>query len=98
MKTLKSFMRGFWSGNGGGKAVVADLWVRALIGEMLGVPIGLEIGIGLAVDHEHARRALGDPVFKRIKIGQFAHRGATRAKAAGDRGKIGFRKLYDVDE
>ena len=64
---------------------------------MLGVPIGLEIGIDLAVDHEHARRALGDPRFDRIKIGKGSHGDAARAEAAGDRDKIVRRKLHDVD-
>ena len=64
---------------------------------MLGVPIGLEIGIDLAVDHEHAGRAIGNPSFERIEIGELAHRNSARAKAAGDRGEIGLRKLHDVN-
>ena len=29
--------------------------------EVLGVPVGFEIGIDLAIDHKHARCPLGDP-------------------------------------
>src|SRR6516164_7314749 len=63
---------------------------------MLRVPIGLEIRVDLAVDHEHAGSALVNPRFKRIEIGELAHRSAARSKAAGDLGKIGLRKLHDV--
>lgn len=64
---------------------------------MLGVPIGLEIGIDLAVDDKHAGSAFGDPGLDGIEIGKCADRRATRAKAAGDRCEIGFGKPDDVD-
>ena len=37
---------------------------------MLGVPIGFEIGIDLAVDHEHTGCALGNPGLQRLQIGE----------------------------
>jgi hypothetical protein len=37
---------------------------------MLGVPVGFEVRIDLAVDPEHAGTAFGDPGLDRREIGQ----------------------------
>ena len=63
---------------------------------MLGVPVGFEVRVDLAVDHEHAGRAFGDPGFDRIEIGRRAHRGGARAVAAGYCGEIGVGEFDDV--
>ena len=64
---------------------------------MLGVPVGFEIRIDLAVDHEHAWRAFGDPSLDRIEIVERAYRRGAGAVAARDSGEIGVGKFHDVD-
>src|SRR6185312_5141778 len=64
---------------------------------MLGVPVGFEMRIDLAVDDENAGRAFCDPRLYRLEVGERAHRRAARAIAAGDGREIRFRELHDVD-
>jgi len=66
-------------------------------GEMLGVPIRLEIGVDLAVGHEHAGRPFGNPGLERVEIGKSSHRRGAGAVAAGNGGKIRVRELDDID-
>ena len=65
-------------------SLAATLMPDASGREMLGVPIGLEIGIDLAVDHEDARRPFSDPGLDRFEVGKRPHRCAARPVAAGD--------------
>ena len=63
---------------------------------MLGVPVGFQLRIDLAVDHEHARCAFGNPGFDRIEIVKRAHRGAARAVAASNGGTFCSYIMYII--
>ena len=57
---------------------------------MLGVPVGFEIRIDLAVDDENAGRAFCDPRLYRLEVGERPHRCASCTIAAGDGREIRF--------
>src|SRR5215467_594801 len=65
--------------------------------KMLGVPVGLEVRVDLAVDYEDAGRPFAHPCLERIKIRKGSDRHGTGAVAACNGGKIRLRELHDID-
>src|SRR5262245_36302767 len=65
--------------------------------EMLGVPIGFQVRIDFGVDQENAGRAFIDPTPHRLEIGKGSNCCRACTISSGDRGKIRFRELHDVD-
>src|SRR5262245_52121951 len=64
---------------------------------MLGVPVGLQIRTDLGVDEKNARRPFINPAAHRLKIGQAPYRRRSGTRPSRKGGKIGVRKLHDID-
>ena len=70
---------------------------RRLLREMLGVPVGFQVGVYLGIYHEHPRGALVHPGPRWFEIVEGPDGARTRAVATRDGGEVGVRKLHDVD-
>src|SRR5262245_11337172 len=64
---------------------------------MLSVPVGLQIRTDLGVDEKNARRPFINPAAYRLKIDQAPYRRRSGTVPSRNGGKIGFRKLHDID-
>jgi hypothetical protein len=64
---------------------------------MLGVPVGLETWVDLAVYHEYAVCSLANPSSHWIEIGKRSDRRRPRSIAVRNRSEIRFRELHNVD-
>src|SRR5262249_15282725 len=71
--------------------------VSRVTGKMFGVPIRFEIRIDLAINEKNAGRPFPNPGLYRIEVSERPYRRCPRAVAPGNRSKIRFRKLNDVD-
>src|SRR5262245_47423641 len=65
--------------------------------KMLGVPIGFEVRIDFGIDQENAGRTFVDPRPHRLQIGNGSNCRSACTVSPGDRGKVRFRELHDVD-
>src|SRR5262249_54950465 len=80
-----------------GEPVVALRSLGALARKMFRVPVGLEIGADFGIDNKDAGRAVAHPGAERLEVAQRPHGCGPAAEAPPDCGKIGVRKLDDVD-